>query len=238
MALNTTRIDKFMADHLNVSRKSIRLLIAQQRITIDGEFAHSVEQIVNTFSVIALNDKIIQENPRYYIMLHKPVGVVCATKDEQHKTVIDLINEPFKNELHIVGRLDLTTSGLVLLTNDSRWSEALTKPKQKVDKHYQVTLANKLTTDYIDAFAKGVYFAFEDITTLPAQLIIVDDYHADVILQEGKYHQIKRMFGRFQNPVIGLHRSQIGNIVLDDTLKCQQYRLLSKEEVLQASSFS
>lgn len=238
MALNTTRIDKFMADHLNVSRKSIRLLIAQQRITIDGEFSHSVEQIVNTFSVIAFDNKIIQENPSYYIMLHKPVGVVCATKDEQHKTVIDLINEPFKNELHIVGRLDLNTSGLVLLTNDSRWSEALTNPAQKVDKHYQVTLANKLTPDYIDAFAKGMYFAFEDITTLPAQLTIVDDYHADVILQEGKYHQIKRMFGRFQNPVIGLHRSQIGNIVLDETLKCQQYRSLSKEEVLQASSVS
>jgi len=231
MALNTTRIDKFVADHLNVSRKSIRLLIAQQRITIDGEFAQSVEQIINTFTVITLDSKIIQSNPSYYIMLHKPVGVVCATKDKQHKTVIDLINEPYKNELHIVGRLDLNTSGLVLFTNDSRWSEALTHPKQKVDKHYQVTLANKLTSDYIDAFAKGMYFAFEDITTLPAQLSIIDDYHADVILQEGKYHQIKRMFGRFQNPVIGLHRSQIGHIVLDEALEAGQCRSLTKEEV-------
>ena len=167
-------------------------------------------------------------------MLNKPVGVVSATKDKQHKTVIDLLNLiklPDKNELHIVGRLDLNTSGLVLLTNDSRWSERLTQPTSKVEKVYQVTLKNPLTNDYISAFKEGMYFDYEDITTQPAQLTIVSDYVAQVILTEGRYHQIKRMFGRFRNPVVKLHRSAIGGLCLDETLKVGEIRMLSSEEV-------
>ena len=236
MTLSTSRIDKFIAQHLNVARKQVRLIVAQRRIIVDGIVVTSVDQQINKFSVIALDGSVIQQNTPHYLMLHKPVGVVCATTDEQHKTVVDLIDEPFKNELHIVGRLDLNTSGLVLLTNDSRWSEALTDPKHKVEKHYLVTLANKLTDEYIDAFANGMYFGFEDITTQPAKLTILDDYRAYVVLTEGKYHQIKRMFGRFRNPVVALHRQQVGNIVLPKSLASGEYRALSKDEVLHAKT--
>ena len=164
-------------------------------------------------------------------MLNKPIGVVSATKDNIHKTVLDLLTDPEKSDLHIVGRLDLNTSGLLLLTNDSRWSERLTLPESKVPKTYQVTLQNKLTSDYIDAFQQGMYFEFEDIITQPADLTLVSDYVAQVILMEGKYHQIKRMFGRFRNPVVKLHRSQIGALLLDDTLKAGQSRHLTISEV-------
>ena len=236
MTLSTSRIDKFIANYLNINRKQVRLLVAQQRIVIDGDIATRVDQLINKFSLIALDGQIIQQHSAHYLMLHKPVGVVCATKDQQHKTVIDLINEPYKHELHIVGRLDLNTSGLVLLTNDSRWSEALTDPKHKVEKHYLVTLANKLTTEYIDAFNDGMYFGFEDITTQPAKLTILDDYRAHVVLTEGKYHQIKRMFGRFRNPVVALHRQQVGNIVLPESLASGEYRPLSEDEILRAKA--
>ncbi|MFD2165087.1 16S rRNA pseudouridine(516) synthase [Thalassotalea euphylliae] len=235
MSISHQRIDKFIAEHCGVSKKAVRLMVAQKRIVVDGEAVISVDQIVNRFSQIALDGEVIQNNQPVYIMLHKPVGVVSATIDEKHKTVIDILASSFDKsiceELHIVGRLDLNTSGLVLLTNDSRWSSALTLPDSKVEKKYRVTLKNKVTEEYVDAFTAGMYFGYEDITTRPATLEIIDEYTTLVTLTEGRYHQIKRMFGRFRNPVVGLHRFAIGNIVLDDKLQPGDSRPLSPEEV-------
>ena len=225
MSISRARLDRFISEKCSINRKSVRLLVAQKRISVNGEVVDDVAYSVDKFSVICFDGRVLQHNTAIYIMLHKPAGVVCATKDSEHKTVIDLLDEnqyPNKHELHIVGRLDLNTSGLVLLTNDSRWSEQLTLPDQKVEKHYLVTLKNPLTSDYIEAFAKGMYFEFEDITTLPATLEILSMYQAKVILTEGKYHQIKRMFGRFRNPVVGLHRYAIGEYILDKTLEVGQ----------------
>ncbi len=231
MALNTTRLDKFIAEHIGINRKNVRLIVAQQRVLVDQQVATSADQIINRFNHICLDGKVLQDHKPVYLMLHKPVGVVCATKDDKHQTVLNLINHPKKDELHIVGRLDLNTSGLVLLTNDSRWSEALTDPKHKVDKCYQVTLKNRLTDEYVAAFWQGMYFGYEGITTLPAELTIKNAHQAEVKLMEGKYHQIKRMFGRFQNPVIALHRSSIGDITLDPNLDVGGSRQLTAQEV-------
>jgi 16S rRNA pseudouridine516 synthase len=206
-------------------------MLAQGRVLVNGKVAHNIDEIIDTFSHITLDEKVIQANSAHYVMLHKPVGVVSATQDTIHKTVIDLLELPYKEQLHIVGRLDLNTSGLLLLTNDSRWSERLTQPESKVSKLYQVTLKNKLTLDYIEAFASGMYFDYEDITTKPAKLTILSDYQAEVELQEGRYHQIKRMFGRFRNPVVALHREAIGNLKLDDSLPIGNSRELNLSEI-------
>ena len=231
MALNTTRLDRFLAQYCQISRKHIRLMLAQNRVLINGLVAHDIDEIIDTFSHVTLDGEVIQENSAHYIMLNKPIGVVSATRDEKHNTVIDLLEYPFKNELHIVGRLDLNTSGLVLLTNDSRWSERLTLPEKKVTKRYIVTLQNKLNEEYVAAFANGMYFAFEDLTTKAAKLTILSDYQAKVELIEGRYHQIKRMFGRFRNPVIALHRCAIGNLQLDNNLALGLSRSLTPFEV-------
>lgn len=231
MTLATQRLDSFLAKHCQISKGKVRLILAKKRVHVDGKLAHSIEQQINTFSVIALDNNILQNNPAYYLMLHKPTGVVCATKDGKHPTVIDLLPFEFKHQLHIVGRLDLNTSGLVLLTNDSRWSEAITQPQQKVEKTYQVTLQKPLDSSYIEGFKQGMYFEFENITTQPAKLSLLSDYKAQVILTEGKYHQIKRMFGRYRNPVVKLHRSQVGAITLDNNLAAGQSRHLTQSEV-------
>jgi 16S rRNA pseudouridine516 synthase len=206
-------------------------MLAQGRVLVNGKVAHNIDEIIDTFSHITLDEKVIQANSAHYVMLHKPVGVVSATQDTIHKTVIDLLELPYKEQLHIVGRLDLNTSGLLLLTNDSRWSERLTQPENKVSKLYQVTLKNKLTLDYIEAFASGMYFDYEDMTTNPAKFTILSDYQAEVELQEGRYHQIKRMFGRFRNPVVALHREAIGNLKLDDSLSIGNSRELNRSEI-------
>ena len=231
MSISRARLDRFISEKCQINRKKVRLLLAQKRVNVDGVIATDVAQAIDKFSVILLDNKIIQQHKALYLMLHKPVGVVCATKDDKHKTVIDLLNslltDSEKSSLHIVGRLDLNTSGLVLLTNDSRWSEQLTSPKNKVAKHYLVTLQNPLSHDYIEAFAKGMHFAYENIITKPVILNIISTYQAEVILTEGRYHQIKRMFGRFNNPVIALHRISIGNYVLNDSLKVGESHLLT-----------
>jgi len=231
MSISRARLDRFISEACQINRKKVRLLLAQKRVVVDGVIATDIAQPIDKFSVIALDNDIIQQNKALYVMLHKPVGVVCATKDEQHETVIDLLgtllSSDEKASLHIVGRLDLNTSGLVLLTNDSRWSEQLTSPKSKVAKHYLVTLQNPLSHEYIEAFAKGMYFAFENITTQPVTLKIISSYQAEVILMEGRYHQIKRMFGRFNNPVIALHRTSIGDYVLNDNLKEGESKILN-----------
>ena len=231
MSINHCRLDRFIANTYPISRRDVRLLLAQKRIKIDGIIADDIGQIIDKFSHITLNDEIVQANTASYIMMHKPIGVVSATKDEQHQTVIDLLTLENKQDLHIVGRLDLNTSGLLLLTDDSRWSSKLTNPESKVEKTYQVTLKNRLTPDYIDAFAQGMYFGYEDITTQPAKLSILSDYVAEVILTEGRYHQIKRMFGRFRNPVVALHRMAIGQLILDRQLAAGENRVLTSVEV-------
>lgn len=225
------RLDRYLCTHLQTHRKAVRELMLLGNVSVDGLIVKDMDMQVDEFSHIQLGDQILQANTPVYWMLHKPIGVVSATKDAQHKTVIDLLDCEARDELHIAGRLDLNSSGLLLLTNDSRWSDALMSPTQKVNKVYRVSLANPLTEEYIAAFAAGMYFSFEDITTQPAKLVILTSNVAEVTLSEGKYHQIKRMFGRFRNPVVGLHRLSIGDIVLDDTLAPGEGRALTASEV-------
>lgn len=236
MSLSRTRLDRIISKKCAINRKKVRLLIAQKRIMVDGIIASGIDQQVNKFSIIYVNNQLVQQVEPLYIMLHKPVGVVCATKDDKHKTVIDILGSYLSAEqkasLHIVGRLDLNTSGLVLLTNDSRWSELLTSPISKVPKHYKVTLQRPLSKDYIEAFSQGMYFGYEDITTKPVELKIISEFNAEVILTEGRYHQIKRMFGRFNNPVVALHRTSIGDYVLDKDLKVGESKLIKVNNYL------
>ncbi|WP_371377954.1 pseudouridine synthase [Thalassotalea aquiviva] len=232
--MQRTRLDKFISQKLAISRRDVRLMLAQKRVLVDGQVAENIGQIVDKFSYIRFDDKILSQQCAYYLMLSKPKGVVCATKDDEHTTVIDLLDNtqfPFKSHLHIVGRLDKNTTGLVLLTNNSEWAESITQPEHKIDKHYLVTVQNPLDEHYIDAFANGMYFGYENITTLPAKMLITSTYQAQVWLKEGKYHQIKRMFGRFQNPVIQLHRQAIGDLSLDNNLAVGEARHLTQAEV-------
>lgn len=237
MQTKSFRIDRYISKQCSINRRDIKLMLAQGRIVINAHVVREITTIVEEFDHVVLDGKVLQDKKAVYLMVNKPIGVVSATKDELHKTVIDLLpdtvagSEVKAEDLHIVGRLDLNTSGLLLLTNNSRWSRRLMSPEEKVPKVYQVAVQNELNEEYISAFAEGMYFAFENITTQPAQLTILNSHLAEVVLTEGKYHQIKRMFGRFRNPVIALHRSKVGNLSLDNDLSVGQYRLLTSEEV-------
>ena len=229
--MQRSRIDRFIREKSLAPRRDVRLILAQGRVTIDGAVATDPQQIINKFSHVTLDGRVLQDNTPRYVMLHKPVGVVSATKDCQHRTVMDLLDKGVETGLHITGRLDLNSSGLMLLTNDSSWSEQLTSPCQKVSKKYRVTVAHSLSEEYIQAFAAGMYFGYEDITTQPAKLDIISERVAEVTLVEGRYHQIKRMFGRFRNPVHKIHRIAIGQVQLDPFLSPGQSRMLTPWEI-------
>jgi 16S rRNA pseudouridine516 synthase len=232
MQTKSFRIDRFISKRCKINRRDIKLMLAQGRIVINGEVIREITTIVEEFDHVVLDNELLQNKQAIYIMMNKPIGVVSATKDELHKTVIDLLPDALNgDDLHIVGRLDLNSTGLLLLTNDSRWSRKLMSPEAKVNKVYQVTLEHDVTEDIISVFAEGMYFSFEQITTQPAQLTMLTNKVAEVVLTEGKYHQIKRMFGRFRNPVLALHRSSVGNCLLDENLQVGESRALTFEEV-------
>ena len=231
-----TRLDRFISRHLGISRRDVRLMLVQQRVKVDGRVATDIQEVVHEFSQVIFDEQVLQDNKAAYVMMNKPTGVVSATKDAQHKTVIDLLDRSDGSSLHIVGRLDLNSSGLLLLTNDGRWSKNLSLPEKKVSKLYRVGLEKPLNNEYVQAFAAGMYFEYEGITTRPAKLEIISDYLAEVHLEEGRYHQIKRMFGRFNNKVISLHRLAVGTLLLDQNLLPGQSRDLSASEVANISA--
>ena len=231
MESKKARLDRFVATRLGINRKDVRVMLAKQRIRVDGALASHINQVVDQFSVVCVDGETLQDNHPIYLMMNKPVGVVSATKDDQHKTVIDLLDKDKYPDLHIVGRLDLNSSGLLLLTNHGEWSRSLTSPEKKVSKVYEVQLEKPVSDECIRTFAEGIYFPFEDIKTLPAGLERISDTLVRVSLMEGKYHQIKRMFGRFRNPVLALHRLSIGSVQLDSELQPGDSRELTASEV-------
>ena len=230
MKSTTCRLDRFISQNSGFKLSDVRLLIAQKRILVDGQVAHSIQQKVTQFTHVILDGQCLKNDQPLYLLLNKSQGVVSATKDLQHTTVLDLLDHPNKDELHIVGRLDFNPTGLVLLTNDGAWSRTISLPETKLPKTYEVTLAKPVTAEYIKVFREGIYFAYEDITTQPADLEIVSDYRARLSLVEGKYHQVKRMFGFFQNEVLALHRASVGPLTLDG-LKLGQSRELTADEL-------
>jgi 16S rRNA pseudouridine516 synthase len=226
------RLDRFLSNLSQLNRQTARQLLASGRVHVDGTATGDGLREVNQFNRIEVDNELLQAGKAArYFMLHKPVGVVSATAHDEHRTVLDLLDEPDKADLHLAGRLDLNTSGLLLITNDGQWSRRLTEPRSRLGKVYHVETEQPITPEYIEVFAGGLYFAYEDLTTLPAELAILSSHSALLTLHEGRYHQVKRMFGHFQNKVIGLHRLSMGTIELDPQLAPGQYRTLSTAEV-------
>jgi 16S rRNA pseudouridine516 synthase len=230
------KLDRLIAGYHSMGRQAAHHAIAAKRVRVDGVVVTNGHHPVDRFTRVELDDAVLQAAERaLYLMLHKPVGILSATKDEQHPTVIDLIDDPDKLTLHIAGRLDRSTSGLVLLTNDGRWSKRLMAAEEKVPKVYLVETLDPIAPDAVAAFACGFYFHTENITTLPAELVILGERHARLTLHEGRYHQVKRMFHRVSNRVVNLHRESIGSLVLPLDLPPGAWRVLTPEEVLAAA---
>ena len=226
------RLDRFIESSLSYSARTVRNLFVQRSVVLNGVAVTDGRGGITEFCRVEVDGQLLQAREAIYVMLHKPKGCVSATRDAKNKTVLDLIDLPEKENLHLAGRLDFNTTGLLLLTNDGKWSRKLTQPQQKIPKTYWVNTQDEITPDYAQQFAAGIYFQFEDLTTQPAELNILSSHTAHLRIYEGRYHQIKRMFGFFQNEVLELHRLSMGNISLDTNLAVGEYRLLTPEEIV------
>jgi 16S rRNA pseudouridine516 synthase len=233
MRSKRARLDRFISQQTGISLRDIKLVLARGRVVVNGAIAVDASQIIDMFSHIMFDEQVLQDNTPMYIILNKPQGVVSATKDDKHNTVIDLINIDNKDQLHIAGRLDFNSTGLLLLTNNGQWSRRISEPEARVIKWYRVTLEKPIIDpdDYIKVFSEGIYFPFENITTRPAKLKVLSAYEAEVGIEEGRYHQVKRMFGKFQNRVVKLHRFSVGDLVLDPSLAPGESRELTPQEM-------
>jgi len=213
------RLDRFLANLPHCNRQQARLMLAQRRVRLDGQVISDPLAEVREFSRVQLDEQLLQAGrPARYLMLHKPAGCVSATQDPQHPTVLELLPAALRADLHIAGRLDFNTTGLMILTNDGQWSRRLTQPATKLPKQYLVETEDEIAEHYVAKFREGFYFAFENLTTQPAQLDILGPRQARLAIVEGRYHQVKRMFGFFDNKVVGLHRESMGAIRLDPGL--------------------
>lgn len=227
------KLSRILSNQDGTSRKRANALIAAGRVTVNDLPCRVAAQEVDRFASVAVDDEVIQAaDTPCYLMLHKPAGYLSATVDAEHPTVLDLISPDLHRDLHIAGRLDRASTGLLILTNDGQWSRQLTEPKVKIPKIYHVTTAYPISEETSERFAEGLWFEYEQLRTSPAQLEQLGAREARVTIYEGRYHQIKRMFHRVGNRVTALHRERMGDIRLNEDLATGDYRPLTSEEIL------
>jgi len=226
------RLDKFLSQQLGVSRAIALRELRNKRVTVDGEIIKTGSLKLEPQQRVEFDGNVLEQitGPRYF-MLNKPQGYVCSTDDPDHPTVLYFLEEPVAYKLHAAGRLDIDTTGLVLMTDDGQWSHRITSPKHHCEKTYLVTLEQPLAADTAEQFTAGVQLHNEDSLTKPAVLEQVEECVVRLTISEGRYHQVKRMFAAVGNRVVALHRERIGGIVMDDDLEPGEYRLLTDEEI-------
>lgn len=227
------RLDKLLS-HCNYgSRKEVKELIRKGYVSVNGEIIRNDDyKVQEKTDEIFVSDESVMYTQFVYIMMNKPENVVSATYDMRLKTVLDLLPEYQKQKIFPVGRLDIDTTGLLLLTNDGSLAHRLLSPKYHVDKRYLVTFSGTFKDTYVSCFANGIILD-DGYKTLPSAIELLTENQAIVTIHEGKFHQIKRMFEALQLKVTKLRRISFGPLQLDPDLKEGKYRLLSQEEISQ-----
>ena len=246
------RLDKFLANSGIGTRKEVKDILKNRKISVNDVFVKDGKiQIDEKKDIVKYENKIVNYKPFVYIMMNKPAGVISATEDNHHKTVIDLLNDEYRTyDIFPVGRLDIDTEGLLLLTNDGVLSHNLLSPKKHVDKKYYVKIANPLSEDDIKMLENGIKLE-ENFVTKKAKVEIIcngsekesknSDFDENknnknenlvyITISEGKFHQVKRMFKAVNNEVLYLKRVKMGSLLLDEKLKLGEYRELTEEEL-------
>lgn len=225
------RLDKFICESTSLTRSLAKKAMHRGDITCDGIVIKDAGFKVLEGMQVCLEGAPISLVGERYLMLNKPVDTICSTIDEVYPSVLSLLDIEKPETLHIAGRLDADTTGLVLITSDGKWSHRITSPKKDCGKRYLVTLAEPVDESLIAIFAAGVALKNEDGLTKPAMLQIIEPQLVRLTITEGKYHQVKRMFAAVGNHVVGLHRESIGKIELDSDLALGEWRYLTTEEI-------
>ena len=230
------RLDKFLSKATELSRKDCKKILHAGQVTVNGEVVKDASLHIDEVDddIEWAGEPLSVAMGNRYLLLYKPEGFECTLKPKEWPIVTDLIDVPQLGSLRIAGRLDVDTTGALLLSDDGGFLHRVTSPKHHVAKVYELTLAEPMTEAQqafaIQELAKGIMLEDEYDKTKPAELSFSDATHAKLVLTEGKYHQVKRMMGYFGNKVIELHRASIGNITLAGLEKGES-RFLTAEEI-------
>ncbi|SNI30930.1 pseudouridine synthase [Streptococcus pneumoniae] len=231
------RLDKFLVACAVGSRTEVKNLLKAGRVTVNGKKEKSAKlQIDEKIDEIRFDGQVLGYEEFVYYMMNKPKGVISATEDPKHRTVLDLLDDLARSkEVFPVGRLDIDTHGLLLLTNNGQLAHVLLSPKRHVGKTYQAQVKGIMTQEDVETFIKGI--PLKDFTCQPARLEILstdaekNQSQIRVTIAEGKFHQIKRMVGYCGKEVVDLQRLTMGTLVLDENLERGEWRRLTKEEL-------
>jgi len=228
------RLDKYLTYALSLSRNDSRKLIKSKRITVNDKEVYKNDLYLNKGDYVKLDGEVINYKEFIYLMMNKPKGYVCANIDNVHKTVFDLINQYEKYNLFTVGRLDIDTTGLLLITNNGTLAHKLTSPKAECKKKYYVKTDIDFEKDDIEKMAKGMLLYEEKdkpFVSKPAILEIIKDNEGYITITEGKYHEVKKLCKACGRTVIELKRVSMGDLVLDESLPLGSFRELTIEEM-------
>ena len=225
------RLDKIIGAQTEYSRKDVKKLVLQKRVTVNGELVRRSDiKVDEKQDIICIDNNQISMEKNVYLILNKPEGYISATEDKTQKTVLDLIDSKYLHrDLFPAGRLDKDTTGLMIITDDGKFAHDILSPKKHVSKKYEVTIDIPVTEEMVKGFKEGINL--NDGVCKTAVLEITGKYSSNVTLTEGRYHQIKRMFGCFGAKVTKLHRVQMGNLTLPEDLEKGSSRELTKEEL-------
>ncbi len=225
------RLDQYLANSTGLSRKEAKKIISTGRVRVGDQPCKSASTQVTETTPVELDGNTLSLPGEIYLMMNKPAGVISATTDSNQPTAVDLLPAELARQVHIAGRLDKDTTGLLLLTSVGQWSHRITSPRHDCPKTYRVHLAEPLSSCACHELEQGVILKDEDKATRPAKVLIRSDREIELTISEGRYHQVKRMLAAVGNHVEQLHRLRIGAISLDPELAAGQYRKLTDEEV-------
>ena len=225
------RLDKVIGSQTSYSRKDVKELIRKKRIKVNDEIVLKSDiKIDPNNDIISVDNKVLIIKKYVYLMLNKPKGYVSATEDKNDKTVLDLVPEEYRHrDLFPAGRLDKDTTGLMIITDDGTFAHNILSPGKHISKTYNVTIDIPMTEEMVQGFKDGVQLIDGECKT--ASLEITGQYTGIVILTEGRYHQIKRMFGCYKAKVIELERIAMGNFYLPEDLAQGECREFTEEEL-------
>ncbi len=225
------RLDKILA-HLNYgSRKEVKEYIRKGYFMVNGETIYDDDHKINPLEdEITFDGEKVEYTEKVYFMLNKPEDVVSATWDPRYKTVVDILSDYAKQKIFPVGRLDIDTTGLLIMTNDGKLAHKLLSPKYHVWKTYEARFTGDFKSEYVKKFEEGITID-DGYTCLPAKVELIQKDLALVSIHEGKYHQVKRMFEALDMKVVQLKRVSFGPLTLDSNLSLGEYRALTEEEI-------
>ncbi|MDE6088154.1 MAG: 16S rRNA pseudouridine(516) synthase [Oscillospiraceae bacterium] len=227
------RLDKFLANRSNYSRSEVKSLLRNGAVRVDSVVeSDGSRKIDPDAQLVTCQGKQIQGGSHLYLILNKPQGYICATEDRTHRTVLDLFPESLRIKgVFPAGRLDIDSTGLVLLTDDGKFAHDILAPGKHIPKYYLVKLRNPIGDSEISALAGGIVLS-DQTHCLPAQAKAFPDGYALICLHEGKYHQVKRMFAALENHVESLHRVAVGGLILPENLRPGGYLELVHKDLV------